>query len=87
MGDGMDPLLQSAVWTSAGADRSHLWAIEHRFDWGAALLWSGWDTSHNGPNGDLLPILFRTRRAAREWIRANNVRPARPVRVRIEVAP
>ena len=63
----------------------HLWAIEYRFDWGRALLWSGWDGRWDGPSGDLLPILFRARRGAREWIAAN-VRGrgvARPVRVEV----
>ena len=62
-----------------------MWAIEYRFDYGPRLLWSGWDRRWNGPNGDLLPILFRTRRAAREWIAENARGHAQPVKVELAV--
>lgn len=53
--------------------RNDLWAIRMRFDWGTSLLWSGYDKSFNGPNGDLLPILFRSRKAGREWLKNQNL--------------
>lgn len=65
---------------------TRLWAVEASFDWGKTILWSGWDTRYNGPNGDLLPILFRTREAARAWVRerrANGVVGLRVVKVSI----
>jgi len=65
---------------------AHLWGIEARFDWGKAVLWSGWDRRWNGPDGELLPILFRTRSAARRWIGADLRGRATVVRVQVRKA-
>jgi len=68
--------------------RNDLWGIAYRFDWGTSLLWSGWDKSWNGPNGDLLPILFRSRKAAREWLAGSQAKGrASVVKVRFGIVP